>query len=109
MVGRAQRDPHALSQGHSILKGSFCQPRPKAWACCAVFLGPVGAVREAGSTAPNERFRLEPTFANFPRPPAWADRIGLSGRRKLNLMHVGLAALDPPYGFQTEPNPRRMT
>jgi hypothetical protein len=64
------------------LKGRFCQPRPQAWDN-----GRIGNLTLKGSfnvapRAPHERpLQGQNMDDAFPRPSAWAGRIGFSGRK----------------------------
>src|SRR5687768_16780473 len=71
------------------LKGRFCQPKPKAWvAVDQVQIGPVRAVR-GGKVQANGPYRADdPEPVTTPRPSAWADRIGPSGRRQSRAAEV---------------------
>ena len=74
------------------LKGRFYQPRPKAWDCGKNRnLTLKGSFTFLPCNLANGPFRAEALAMAFPRPSAWADRIGLSGRKALDKILHGIA------------------
>ena len=74
------------------LKGRFHQPRPKAWdnwrSQTSTLKGSFGLA--CGRHQGNGPFRAEFPLVPNPRPSAWANRIGLSGRKCLEKSFTAL-------------------
>src|SRR6266540_1250519 len=81
-------DAMGIKLRNSILKGSFCQPRPQAWvkSTQAAGLGKLAKTKfEPEGLVLRDRPNVERPLTGprqsrhpLPRPAAWADRTGLS-------------------------------
>jgi len=70
-------------EGHFGLKGRFFQPGPKAWESRHPrIFGLKGRFGHWRIRPANGPCRADDCRRCVPRPSAWADRIGLSGRRQ---------------------------